>query len=78
MMTKEYYLDPSHLETCRFVVSVESIQHKSLARIVASTQQHKVRHKQRRLVQVAGPQILERRNGASTATDHCIDQQYQP
>jgi hypothetical protein len=73
MMTKEYYLDPSLLETCHFAINVESIQHKSLARIVASTQQHKVKHKQRRLVQVAGPQILERRNGVSTATDHCID-----
>jgi hypothetical protein len=45
-MTKEYYLDPSLLETCHFAINVESIQHKSLARIVASTQQHKVKHKQ--------------------------------
>lgn len=62
-MVKEYYLDPSLLETCRFAITVESILLKSLARNVASTQQHKVKHKQPRLVQVAGPQILDRRNG---------------
>jgi hypothetical protein len=72
-MTKEYYLDPSLLETCHSAINVESIRHKSIARIVASTQQRKVKHKQRRPVQVAGPQILGRRNGVSTATNHCID-----
>jgi hypothetical protein len=46
MMTKEYYLDSPLLETCRFAINVESIQHKSLARIVASTLPHKVKHKQ--------------------------------
>jgi hypothetical protein len=72
-MTKEYYLDPSLLEICHSAINVESIQHKSLVRIVASSQQRKVKHKQRRPVQVAGPQILERRNGVSSATNHCID-----
>lgn len=44
-MAKEYYLDPSLLETCRFAINVESIQHKSLARIVASTRSRKVKRK---------------------------------
>jgi hypothetical protein len=46
MMTKEYYLDSPLLETCRFAINVENIQRKSLARIVASTRSHKVKHKQ--------------------------------
>jgi hypothetical protein len=46
VMTKEYYLDSRLLETCRFATNVESIQHKSLARIVASTRPAKVKHKQ--------------------------------
>lgn len=45
MMTKEYYLDPTLLEACRFAINVESIQRKSLARIAASTRSHKVKHK---------------------------------
>ena len=73
IMTKEYYLDSPLLETCRFATNVESIQHKSLARIVASTRPDKVKHKQRRLVQVAALQILARRNGVSSATDRCSD-----
>lgn len=45
MMTKEYYLDATLLEACRFAINVESIQRKSLARIAASTRSHKVKHK---------------------------------